>query len=195
MCIDAAHFSPQEKALFLELCSSLEGLLHFEFHAQLETLKESYAPFNPDADTRSVYTCSKEEADTYQKQLVQSFTEILTGANYQQITQTDIEEALLEESLLKIRLQVDFSDFEEVLFYCRGESVREEQIKYFFGLRQRSVTFTNYERVVMYIKFKDDIYFNERKKKRSFSRQAQLSSNSSKMYPKQILKCFFQTVK
>jgi len=166
MCLAKAHFSSQEKDLFLEFCSLLEGLLHFEFHNELETLKECYAPFNPDADTKTVYSCTKEETNNCQKQLVKSLTDILKGANYQQITKTDIKEALLEESLLKIRLRVNFSDFDEVLFYCRGESVREEQIKYFFGLRQRSVIFTNYERVVMYIKFKDEGYFNKEKKKK-----------------------------
>ncbi len=37
---------------FREVFRILEALFHFEFHRSLETLKNCYAPFNPDADTR-----------------------------------------------------------------------------------------------------------------------------------------------
>ncbi|MGD9279016.1 MAG: TMEM143 family protein, partial [Desulfobacterales bacterium] len=55
--------------------------------------------------------------------------------------------------------------FEEVLFYQRGESTKKETLVKFFGLKKEPITFTNYERVVIYIKFKKKDYFNAKKQK------------------------------
>jgi hypothetical protein len=92
-------------------------------------------------------------------------TAILNAANFQKITETDLEEALKEESLFKIRLGVEFKDFEEVLFYQRGETTKKETLVKFFGLKKAPITFTNYERVVIYIKFKEQDYFKAKKQK------------------------------
>ena len=84
---------------------------------------------------------------------------LLDAANFEPITEADLQDALAEESLFKIRLEVDFDDFEEVLFFRRGESQRQETIVSLAGLKKTPVTFTNYDRVVVYLKFKDEAYF------------------------------------
>jgi uncharacterized integral membrane protein len=131
----------------------------------VEILKDCYVPFNPDADTRSIYTYSVEEKKTLQKKLVEALTAILNAANFEKITETDLEGALREESLFKIRLGVDFQDFEEVIFYRRGESTKEETLIKFFGIKKEPFRFTNYEKVAIYIKFKEKEYFKAKKRK------------------------------
>ncbi|MBT8352636.1 MAG: DUF3754 domain-containing protein, partial [Deltaproteobacteria bacterium] len=56
MCIDDSRLSASDQNSFRKFCRILECLIHFEFHHQAERLKDCYAPFNPDADTRSIYT-------------------------------------------------------------------------------------------------------------------------------------------
>ena len=165
MCINDSRLSGPDQNSFREFCRILESLIHFEFHYQVEMLKDCYAPFNPDADTRSIYTYSMEEKKTLQKKLVEAFNAILNAANFQKITDADLEEALHEESLFKIRLRVDFEDFEEVIFFRRGESTKQETLVKFFGLKKEPFKFTNYERVAMYIKFKEEDYFKAKKRK------------------------------
>ena len=165
MCINDSRLSKQDQNLFRQFCHILESLIHFEFHHQVEMLKDCYSPFNPDADTRMNYDYSEQEKKDLQKKLVQTLTAILNAANFQKITKTDLEEALKEESLFKIRLGVEFKDFEEVLFYQRGESTKKETLVKFFGLKKTPITFTNYERVVIYIKFKEQDYFKAKKQK------------------------------
>ncbi len=92
-------------------------------------------------------------------------TTLLDAANFEKITAGDLQDALREASLFKIRLSVDFNDFEEVLFFRRGESVRRETLVTWGGLRRRSIEFTNYDRVVVYIKFKPLSYFDGLKRK------------------------------
>ncbi|MDJ0777766.1 MAG: TMEM143 family protein [Gammaproteobacteria bacterium] len=90
----------------------------------------------------------------------QSFVELLDNllikANYERVSEEDLNRALRESSLFKIRLQVDFSDFSEVLLFARGQSRRQERLSIWFGLRSRTIEFINYDRVVVYLKFRDD---------------------------------------
>ena len=99
---------------FRELCRRLEALLHFEYHRLLEKLKDAYAPFDPDADTRRLYTLDDQSLKTHQTAFVREMTTLLNAANYEKITDEDLHEALKEASLFKIRLSVNFNDFEEV---------------------------------------------------------------------------------
>jgi len=165
MCVNDSRLSEHDQKLFIQFCHILKSLIHFEFHDQVETLKDCYSPFNPDADTWLNYDYSEQKKKALQKKLVEGLDSILDAANFQKITETDLEEALKEESLFKIRLGVDFNDFEEVIFYQRGESFKEEiRVKY-FGLKKTPLRFTNYDRVMIYIKFKDEDYFKAKKQK------------------------------
>jgi hypothetical protein len=165
MCANDSRLSEHDQKLFRQFCHILKSLIHFEFHHQVEMLKDCYSPFNPDADTRLNYDYSEKEKKALQKQLVEGLATILNAANFQKITETDLEEALKEESLFKIRLRVEFNDFEEVIFYQRGESTKEETLVKYFGLKKEPITFTNYERVAIYIKFKEEDYFKAKRQK------------------------------
>ena len=165
MCIGDSGLSEDEVKAFREFCRILEALFHFEFHARLEKLKNCYRPFNPDADTRHIYDYSDEEKSKLQKQLVSEMTAVLDAANFEKVTAEDLKQALGEESLFQIRLEVDFEDFEDVIFFRRGETVKEEILVKFFGLRKKKFQFTNYERVAIYIKFREKAYFEERGRK------------------------------
>ena len=165
MCVNDSRLSEDDQNLFRQFCNTLGNHIHFEFHHQVETLKNCYFPFNPDADTRLKYDHSEQEKKELQKKLVETLAEVLNAANFQKITDTDLKEALAEESLFKIRLGVDFNDFEEVLFYQRGESTKQETLVKFFGLKKKPITFTNFERVLIYIKFKGEDYFKAKDQK------------------------------
>jgi len=147
---------------FVEL---LESLLHHEFRGRLEALKDAYYPFNPDADVRTVHEPSAAERDAAQGRLVQELTALAEAANFERISPDDLDRAFVEESLVKVRLEADFDDFEHVVFYRRGVRTREEQVKRWFGLRRKDITFTNYGKVLVYVKFKDAAHFQERGKK------------------------------
>ncbi len=159
MCLDAGLVPPPHTADFEDFRGILEALLHFEYHRLLESLKNAYAPFNPDADTRDIRSSDSKERRQDQKRFVGAMRTLLNAANFEPVTETDLKEALAEESLFKIRLEVDFNDFKEVLFFRRGESQRQETLVSFAGLKKTPVTFTNYDRVVVYIQFKEAAYF------------------------------------
>ena len=162
MCGEDSRMNAEDLEEFRDLCRLLEALFHFEFHRSLEILKNCYAPFNPDADTRRLTEYLPQEKKQLQKKLVAEMTAVLNSANFEKITAEDLEQALAEESLFKIRLEVDFDDFEDVIFFRRGESVKQETLVTLYGLRKKRFNFTNYDRVAVYIKFKEKQYFDDR---------------------------------
>ncbi|WP_077339049.1 TMEM143 family protein [Pseudocolwellia agarivorans] len=144
---------------FTQVCQILSSLLHFQYHDLLENLKRSYTPFDPNADTRQLITLSDSQIAEHQQSFAENFEKVLNAANFEKITEADIQAALNEESLFKVRLEVAFDDFDEIVFYRRGESQKTEVLRQFFGLKKKSLTFTNYDRVAVYIKFKGKEHF------------------------------------
>jgi hypothetical protein len=165
MCIGDARLSDADKKKLRDFFRILEAVFHFEFQKRLETLKNCFSPFNPDSDTFSITTYTEDNKSQLQKKLVTELTSVLEAANFEKVTPEDLNQALSEESLFKIRLEVNFDDFEDIIFFRRGESVKQETLVKFFGLQKKSITFTNYDRVVVYVKFRDQKYFDSHKRK------------------------------
>ena len=168
MCCEDNHLSTDETLQFEDVCRLLSSIFHFRFHKSLETLKDSYSPVNPDSDTKYVYPKTSEEKIQLEAVLITELKKLLDAANFEEITKEDLDRALQEESLFKIRLNVDFDDFEQVLFFRRGESKKEETLISWFGLRKKEISFINYDRVVIFVKFKDQTYFDQQKRKQLF---------------------------
>ena len=154
----------QSREDFAKLCTLLTNRIHFEYHQRLEHLKGNYAPFDPDRATRILAPTSESEQAQSKSRFVKAFTELLDAANFEKVTEQDLLEALNEESLFKVRLAVSFDDFEEVVFYRRGESKQTEILSSFWGLRKKRIAFTNYDRVAIYITFKGESHFANNKK-------------------------------
>jgi hypothetical protein len=160
-CIEDGRLSCEQLNEFRTLCQLIISTLHFEYHQILEELKDSYAPFDPNSDTLTVTQLTADILGSKQANFTSRFTQVLNAANFEKVTDQDLQEALQEESLFKVRLAVEFDDFEDVVFYRRGEYQQTETISKFWGLHKQKITFTNYDKVAVYIKFKDENYFSQ----------------------------------
>lgn len=149
---------------FQQFCDLLASYIHFEYHQVLESLKNDYAPFDPNADTRQLKTLSQAQKSQARKAFAGNFAKVLNAANFEEITDQDLQDALTEESLFKVRLEVEFDDFEQVVFYRRGESQKSEILTSLWGLRKQEIQFTNYDRVAVFITLKDSDHFENKKK-------------------------------
>jgi hypothetical protein len=152
----------REHADFRTFSTLLISRIHYQYHEQLEALKNSYSHFDPNKDTRELLPSDESVRKQSQKAFAKGFASLLNAANFEKVTDDDLEAALNEESLFKVRLAVSFDEFEDVVFYRRGESVKTETIRTFFGLRKKQVSFTNYDKVAVYITFKDEAYFKSK---------------------------------
>ena len=132
----------------------IEYYFQSDFHRIKQQLKDAYAPLDPDADTRMLEGLHGEERPS---SLVETLAGVLERANYEKVTDQALQRALNSSSLFQVRLFVDMNDFEEVLLYTRGASKRQETLRELFGLWRRKVRFTNYDRVLLYIRLKADV--------------------------------------
>ncbi|MBT4161378.1 MAG: DUF3754 domain-containing protein [Gammaproteobacteria bacterium] len=152
MCIATDHLSAADQLKFREFCHLLQSVFHFEYHHTLERLKDLYAPNNPDRDTRVIESDIEEDGD-----FTETLRELLNKANYEMLDREAIEAAFNESSLFKLKLDIDFDDFEEALLFIRGESEHTEQVRTLFGLVRKEISFSNFDRVVIYIRLKKDV--------------------------------------
>lgn len=166
MCLAEGTLAGAEAEAFSQCAAMVASLIHHEFHARLDALKDAYAPVAADADTRAVKALDGARPPAEPQDLVRALTAVLERANYEIVPRKELHNALTQESLFKVRLHVNYDDFEEVLVFKRGESQRTERIRRWFGLRKREVTFVNYDRVLVYVRFKDAAHFKRRRRKR-----------------------------
>ena len=133
-----------QHAAFDTFCRILRAWFHYEQHGHMETQKSLLAPLlEGDASPATV------------KRFASSLEVAALAANFRPISEAKLSEALAEESMFRIRLAVDFDQFEEVVFYGRGAEQRQATVPVLFGLRKEEVTFTNYERVLVFIRFRN----------------------------------------
>lgn len=151
MCLED-NLLPGQEDDFRALYKMLDSIYHFQFHKIVEEMKDAYAPIDPDAVTRQYKNATK----VPRAHFIELLRELLEKANYESVTEAELNAAMQESSLFKISLQVDLNDFAEVLLFCRGVSNKQQSVPTFWGLLSKTVTFINYDRVVVYIRFKDD---------------------------------------
>jgi hypothetical protein len=62
MC--SQELSDEKSALsFKQFCQLLSSVIHFNYHEQLESLKNNYAPFAPNADTQQLKNFTLEQRE------------------------------------------------------------------------------------------------------------------------------------
>ena len=155
MCLEDGGIAASEEATFLYVVRLIQSIYHFEFHDKLEALKDAYAPLNPSRDTRVLFPAAPDVP------LLPKLDELLNDANYDKLGEAELQQALKETSLFNLHLHVDFSEFEEVALYTRGESERREQVPRFMGFFPRDVVFMSYDRVVLFIHFSKTLAAND----------------------------------
>lgn len=166
MCLAEGALADADAEAFSQCAAMAASLIHQEFHIRLEALKDAYAPVAADSDTRAVPALRGARPPPHPLDLVRALTAVLERANYETVSRLELHGALSEESLFKVRLHVNYDDFDEVLVFKRGETERTETVRRWFRLRKRRIAFVNYDRVLVYVRFKDAAHFRRRKRKR-----------------------------
>ncbi|MCP4604263.1 MAG: DUF3754 domain-containing protein [Proteobacteria bacterium] len=153
LCIQDGKLTDEQALKFKRFCEILSAYYHFDFHRMLEVLKKNYAPFNPDTDAQLCPTLDPPEIATMKANLIETFEKVLQRANYTALNDAALQQSLEHESLVALKTQVDFDDFDKIIFYHRGNTVRTITTRKLFGQAEHAIEV--FERVVLLIKFKD----------------------------------------
>jgi hypothetical protein len=160
----AAHVEPDDLTQLRAICELLVKVYHLEFHAELESMKRAYAPFNPDLDD-DLFDLSETPSSERAKQLADHLTTVLERGNYECLTDGDLNKALTERSLFSLDIVVDTTVYEELVLYARGETVRKVEIPRWFGLSKTTIDVATFDRVCMYVRFKTQAQLDAERRK------------------------------
>ncbi|MEB3215887.1 MAG: TMEM143 family protein [Nostocales cyanobacterium 94392] len=163
--MDDNQLNAAETQKFKDFCEILSSYYHFRFHKTLEVIKDNYVPFNPNADVEALVPPSFEQYDTMESSVVDGFEHILSRANYIKLSEDSVKESLGKTSLIDLKTEVDFDDFDRFICYYRGDSYKTiMQKKLLFWKQEKRIDI--FERIVLLIKFKEAAYFRAKKDKR-----------------------------
>ncbi len=154
MCLADGRLDEAGRQRFSLAERKIQAQFREDFHRLRDQFKQAYGPLDPDADTRAVEAFRKPEGSQVVAGLLE---QVLVRANYDRISREQVDRALQNASMFKVQLYVDIEDFEEVLLYTRGATKREVEDSKFFGLWKKTIEFINFDRVVLYVRFKDDL--------------------------------------
>ena len=136
--------------------------MHGEYLPKLEELKEAYAAFDPDLDTRAVVGLSDGQRDERRQKLFDQFNWLLERGNFTRLTREHIEQALSDASHWGLNLTVDFELFERLEVYSRGDTIGT---RFRRRLRNRfkieAVDVPIYERLVLIFRFRPGRRFSK----------------------------------
>lgn len=133
LCAGEGRLGAEDAGRFRTLARLVEALYHHEFHERLERLKEAFAPYDPDADTRPVGEKAEAEREAGLDGLVRVLEEVLHRANYEKVPAEDLDRALEERSLIPFDIKVDSNAgvFRTVVDEAEEEEGKEAMLAYY----------------------------------------------------------------
>lgn len=154
LCRDRG-MTPEAAGQFRQLCELLSATFHFEYHKLLEELKNEYAPFDPDSTTKEVRQIGLQERQEKLDRLFQRFTQLLERANFKRLGPEDFQKATKEVSDWGLNMDVDFSIFERLAGFARGEYMSERRRRLWWKLwKKETLRLAVYQRLVLIVKLR-----------------------------------------
>jgi len=144
---------------FRKLFDILEHYFHYEAFNLIHKLKQNYAVFDPDLDR-------KERSEFVGKSDLAVFKEtlrkVMERGNYRRVDNETLDDAFKKADLIGLKLAIDLDDFKDFELYVRGHNKSKEKVTRFFFWK-KEIEFEYYERVMIYLNYKDESYFIEKK--------------------------------
>jgi len=148
-----SDFLLEESSLY-DFCQMVESILHFEFHKELEELKDIYHPINPDLTANE--ELPEEDIREVNTQLLKTLRKVLNDANYDVISREEIEKAYENSALIGVSVNIDLSAYDFVEIYTRGHRNDVFTVKKLFGLKKIQVEHRILERVLLIARLKSE---------------------------------------
>ncbi len=118
----SAGLPPDDAAAFGRFCRLLHVLISCRLQATVEELKEAYASFDPDADTRRGVRPLPSQLDVLRARLFEQFGRLLAHGNFIRLAEDEINAALADRTHWGLQLKVNFELFDRLELYYRGDT-------------------------------------------------------------------------
>jgi hypothetical protein len=158
----SVELTPGEAGAFGRFCRLLHVLVHCQFQSALEELKDAYAPFDPDADTRAGDELRPERQDELRARLFERFSWLMERGNFVRLAESEINEALADRSHWGLHLVVDFELFDRLELYYRGDTIGTRYRRRMANLfRPEEVQVPIYQRLVVIFRLRPGRRFSK----------------------------------
>lgn len=129
---------------------------HQDYRKRLLDLLEDYLPFSPDSDTVSLIELDDAGKAKARAEFIEGVERLLVQANYVRLSQEDLKRILIERSPHGLSLQVDLSDFDDLLLYYRGTAtdMHEERNPWRLYLTKDRAEVPVFQRLFLLLKLK-----------------------------------------
>ncbi len=108
---------------------------------------------------REYWARARSTAEAGGEDLVRELGRLLDRANYDEVPRQVLEDALGEAALFAVDVKADLDDYAELRFWRRGVRHEEQTVERWRGLRNRTVSFDEYDRVAMYARYHEAEHF------------------------------------
>jgi hypothetical protein len=147
-----------DRAHWKSLVKLLSATVHHALHERQQRLFADYAPFDPDSDHAKRGELSEEAEAALFARLFDDFRHLLAKANFVQLAQDDIDEALAAASDWGVSLHVDTSCFERLEVFARGDCVTLRRRRSWFDLyREREIEVPTFQRLAVMFRLRPGV--------------------------------------
>jgi hypothetical protein len=114
----------EQREPFRQFCRLAGAVFHFEYQQRLEELKDAYAPFDPDSETKPPAPLPPGERAARMGAVFEQFGLLMERANFKRLGVEEIRQAIAATSgEWGLLMDVDLGLFERLDVYVRGEGV------------------------------------------------------------------------
>ncbi|MFM7667288.1 MAG: TMEM143 family protein [Bacteroidota bacterium] len=183
------NFNSEQVIQISKLFEILEHYFHYEGFTFNKVIKKNYVFFDPDKipEEKLAYNTTPNITE-----FKENLSAVLKRGNYTRLENSVIEDAMVNDDLIGLQLKINFDYFKEYRVYCRGVDTYTEATRHwFFWKREKQLE--TFERVIIYIEYKDKNYFEDQKiklEKLSFE-PSSIILKSFKRVPKNDIETIF----
>ena len=129
---------------------------HQQYRMRLLDLLEDYLPFSPDSDTANLVEHDDAGKDKARREFIEGIETLLVQANYVRLGADDLRRILAERSQHGLSLQVDLSEFDDLVLYYRGieVAIEEQRDPWRFYLKTNRFGVPTFQRLFLMLKLK-----------------------------------------
>lgn len=113
--------SADDQAAFRRFANAVVAHTHTIYQAEIRQLKDAYAPFDPDADPKPLAVLSDEQRTAALDRLTDTFSHLLTRADFRRVSRPDMEEIMRGASDWGVDLDVAWDAFDKLEVFYRGK--------------------------------------------------------------------------
>ena len=143
--------SESEKSELKKFFELISSVLHKQYHKRQIRVQKIYQPLDPDSVILLKDSDTKNSSEVFTELI-----EILANANYTKLSTDELETAVDNATALGLRMKVDFSLFDELHVYGRGDEIQTWTKKSWWKFfKEEKFDVEVYQRLVIAFRLKD----------------------------------------